>query len=99
MGLCAGSAIITEFADLAQALSALPEMIEAGAPQTAADPATLAELESLLTLSDTRAERLAAERAPPLRAGLGARFDKARQLIQRFDYDGALELLRAARGA
>lgn len=54
----------------------------------------LAELESLLASDNTRANLLVAKSSAVLHATLGARFNDLSRLIDQFDYEGALQILR-----
>ncbi|MBK6741457.1 MAG: PAS domain S-box protein [Hydrogenophilales bacterium] len=82
-----------------QSLAATPSMVEQ--PKETCAPAeidqALTELETLLAQDDTRSIEFVRGHKGPLRAGLGARFDEVNQLIEGFEFDNALNCLRASR--
>jgi CheY-like chemotaxis protein len=88
----------TELAALIGAIPALPAR-PAGNSGPADAPASLQgiveELEHLLILSDTRAGPVVAD-SSLLRSALGNRYDELRRQVERFDYEAALDTLRAA---
>jgi CheY-like chemotaxis protein/HPt (histidine-containing phosphotransfer) domain-containing protein len=92
---------------LSTELSALIESIRnqlptTEAPSEEADPARLDEvlrqLADLLETGDLGAGNLALEESPLLRAGLGTTGENLLTRIERFDYEGAFDLLQAVRG-
>jgi len=63
--------------------------------ETAHHKIPLAELENLLTESNTRAGNIVLEWADALRIRLGARYDEFAQSVMEFDYEKALRILKA----
>ncbi|TXT20196.1 MAG: Multi-sensor hybrid histidine kinase, partial [bacterium] len=101
-GLRAGALIgelATAFGQIETALEAWPEVSGETSAPAVADPeqvrAVLNTLESLLAQSDTRAVSLFQENAALLRVALGRQYEPLSRRIAQFDFDAALDLLRA----
>ncbi|WP_295399955.1 PAS domain-containing protein [uncultured Thiocystis sp.] len=86
---------------LVAAILALPEEDEWSRPETPVQGALLdrviSELDALLTEDNVQSVQFASDSAALLRAALGETFDDLEREIQRFNFDAALEILRAAR--
>jgi hypothetical protein len=92
--------VAAAFAGLAAATPAAPPAPAAAAPADAsASAALLDELEALLLRSDARALALCAQEEAALRAALGAAQPAFSAHVQNFEFDEALDLLRAVRPA
>ncbi|HRA22446.1 MAG TPA: response regulator, partial [Usitatibacteraceae bacterium] len=94
-------AIAGEFALIAAALPPEPPPSAAVSPpiDAKAAAAVLDELEALLLRSDARALALCAQEEAALRAALGAAQPAFSAHVQNFEFDEALDLLRAVRPA
>ncbi|MEI6558116.1 MAG: PAS domain S-box protein [Rhodospirillaceae bacterium] len=88
---------LTRLTGAIEALAGEPAVPESGAVDPGQLSRLLAELESLLAEDDTRVARLVRDSAALLRHRLGDRYAAFYRQIELFDYDGALETLRAAR--
>jgi two-component system sensor histidine kinase/response regulator len=94
-------AIAGEFAFIAAALprEATPSPQDSPQVDAKAAEAVLDELEELLLRSDARALALCAKEDATLRAALGAGQPALARHVQNFEFDEALDVLRAARPA
>ena len=100
-GMYLPDAIAGEFALIAAALPPEPPPSMQDSPPVDAEAAeaVLGELEELLLRSDARALALCAKEDATLRAALGAGQPALARHVQNFEFDEALDVLRAARPA
>jgi CheY-like chemotaxis protein len=89
------SSLDTALAELAAHLSELPDMPVAEEVTAAVDPLRTQELCELLSQGNTRVIDLVREQQPQLRSLLGDRCVSFMDSIEGFDFDAALEILRA----
>lgn len=83
--------------DVSNAIETLPPEAKPGvssAPVAASLEPAMQELENLLAANNTRAGNLAGELADALQIRLGERYDRFAQQLSKFDFEGALRLLR-----
>ena len=88
-----------ELSALQAAISGLPDAEQPAADTAPPDPIRLrtvvAELEATLAEDNTRAGQLVSENSSLLRAAFGESFDDLAHEVEKFDFEAALETLRA----